>query len=211
MRSIHLSIKKVKGRLSRPQSNPREEREIAMRSKKGMARVLVFSLTAVTAIFIAVSFFVTVSWSQYYPSRTAETRQVVAIDVKPGECPNPLKVRGGGSVTVAILGAHNLDVAQIAENTIRLERARPTSSIVQDVAAPYKLHLWHVAPTEISENYCSAEGPDGKLDLVLTFNKSSLRKALGSAKTGDVRIVRLSAELKSGKRIVGEDVVVIRR
>jgi hypothetical protein len=82
---------------------------------------------------------------------------------------------------------------------------------VQDVAAPYKLHLWHVAPTEISENYCSAEGPDGKLDLVLTFNKSSLRKALGSAKTGDVRIVRLSAELKSGKRIVGEDVVVIRR
>jgi len=182
-----------------------------MRSKKGKARILVFSLTAVTAIFIAVSFFVTVSWSQYYPTKTVEERQTVAIDVKPGECPNPLKVRGGGSVTVAILGADNLDVTRIATHTIRLDRARPTSSFKQDVAKPYKLHLWQIPVQEITANYCSADGPDGKLDLVLTFNKSSLRKALGSAKAGDVRIFRLSAELKSGKRIVGEDVVVITR
>lgn len=195
----------------RLKSNPHYEREIAMRGTKGRARVLVFSLTAVTAILIAVSFFATVSWSQYYPTKTVEERQTVAIDVNPIECPNPLKLRGGGSVTVAILGGDNLDVRKIMRSSIRLEQARPTSSLVQDIAAPYKLHLWQIPVQEITANYCSADGPDGELDLVLTFNTSSLRKAFRSAKVGDVRIVRLSAKLRSGKRIVGEDVVVITR
>ena len=182
-----------------------------MRNKKGKAKVLVFSLTAVIAVFIAASLFVTASWSQYYPTTTVEKRQIVAIDIKPEKCPNSLMVGRGGSVTVAILGADNLDVRKIARHTIRLERARPTNSSYKDVAKPYKLHLWQIPVQEITANYCNAEGPDGKLDLVLTFNKTSLRKALKSAQGGDVRILKLSAKLKSGVRIVGEDVVVVRK
>lgn len=183
-----------------------------MRSKKGMAKVLVFSLTAATAVFVVVSFFVTVSWSQYYPTKTVrENGQVVAIDITPGQCPNPLMVDRSGSVTVAILGADNLDVRNIAISTIRLGSARPTNSSLADVAKPYKLHVWKIPVQEVRADYCTADGPDGKLDLVLIFNQYSLRKGLDSASDGDVRILKLSGKLKSGKRIVGEDVVLIRR
>ena len=181
-----------------------------MRSKKEKSKALVFSFTVITIGLLGISLLVTAGWGQYYPKSTVEERQIVAIDVMPGQCPNPLRVNRGGAVTVAILGADNLDVSRIARHTIRLERTRPTSSVVQDVAKPYKLHLWRIAPDEITADYCNDAGPDGKPDLVLTFNLSSLRGIFGSAETGDVRILRLSGKLKTGKRIVGEDVVVIR-
>ncbi len=183
-----------------------------MRSKKGMAKVLVFSLTATTAIFIAVSFFVTVSWSARYSTSTAPPQQIVPVDIKPGFCPNPLVVSKRGVVAVAILGTDRFDVAQINRDSIRiLEVVQPVQVNVIDVARPYRLYTWDARGTKVEADSCTDEGPDGKLDLVLTFEKKDILKALGSVKPGAVLTVRLTARDKSGASLVGQDVVVIRR
>lgn len=181
-----------------------------MRSKKGMAKVLVFSLTAATAIFIAVSFFVTVSWSASYPTSSVPPMQIVPVDIKPGFCPNPLVVSKRGVVAVAILGTDRFDVTQIDRDSIRLlEVVQPVQSNVIDVATPYHLFTWDASGTGIEADSCTDEGPDGKLDLVLTFEKKDILKALGSVKAGSVLVVRLTARDKSGGSLVGQDVVVI--
>ena len=183
-----------------------------MRSKKGMAKVLVFSLTAATAIFIAVSFFVTVSWSASYPTSSVPPKQIVPVDIKPGFCPNPLVVSKRGVVAVAILGTDRFDVAQIDRNSIRiLEVVQPVQVNVIDVARPYRLYTWDASGTGVKADSCTDEGPDGKQDLVLTFEKKDIFKALGSVKAGSVLIVRLTARDKSGASLVGQDVVVISR
>ena len=130
-----------------------------MRSKKGMAKVLVFSLTAATAIFIAVSFFVTVSWSARYSTSSVPPQQIVPVDIKPGFCPNPLVVSKRGVVTVAILGTDRFDVSQIDRNSIRiLEVVQPVQSHVIDVARPYRLFTWDASGTGLEADSCTDEG-----------------------------------------------------
>jgi hypothetical protein len=183
-----------------------------MRSKKGMAKVLVFSLTAATAIFIAVSFFVTISWSARYPTSSVPPMQIVPVDIIPGSCPNLLAVSKRGVVAVAILGTDRFDVSQINRNSIRLlEVVQPVQSNVIDVATPYSLFTWDPNRTGVEADSCTDEGPDGKPDLVLTFEKKDILKALGSVKPGAVVVVRLTARGKSGASLVGQDVVVISR
>jgi hypothetical protein len=79
------------------------------------------------------------------------------------------------------------------------------------VATPYRLFAWNASGTKVEADACTAEGPDGKPDLVLTFEKKDILKALGSVKNGSVLVLRLTARHKSGVSLVGQDVVVISR
>jgi len=167
-------------------------------------------LTVVTVAFITVLLVGAVSWSARYPTSSVQPRQIVPVDIKPGSCPNPLVVSKRGVVAVAILGTDRFDVTQIDRNSIRLlEVVQPVRSKVIDVATPYRLFTWNASGTEAEADFCTDEGPDGKPDLVLTFEKKDILKALGSVKAGDVLVVRLTARHKSGPRLVGQDVVVI--
>jgi hypothetical protein len=113
-------------------------------------------------------------------------------------------------VAVAILGTDRFDVTQIDRDSIRLlEVVQPVQTNVIDVATPYSLFTWDASGTGIEADSCTDEGPDGKRDLVLTFEKKDLLKALGSVKAGSVLVVRLTARDKSGASLVGQDVVVI--
>lgn len=168
------------------------------------------SLTVVTVAFIIVLFVGAVSWSARYPTSSVQPRQIVPVDIKPGYCPNPLVVSKRGVVTVAILGTDRFDVNQIDRDSIRLlEVVQPVRTNLIDVAAPYRLFTWNASGTEVEADFCTDEGPDGKFDLVLTFEKKDILKALGSVKVGDVIVVRLTARHKSGVSLVGQDVVVI--
>ena len=44
----------------------------------------------------------------------------VAVDIKPGSCPNPLNIKSKGVLPVAILGTEDFDVKDIKVNSIRI-------------------------------------------------------------------------------------------
>jgi len=213
--SAHCPIKKVKGRAMRLVSilqKRLKEREIKMKTRKRTTRWLISSLTVVTVAFITVLLVGAVSWSARYPTSSVQPTQIVPVDIKPGSCPNPLAVTKRGVVAVAILGTDSFDATQIDRDSIRLlEVVQPVRSKVIDVATPYRLFAWNASGTEVEADSCTAEGPDGKPDLVLTFEKKDILKALGSVKNGSVLVLRLTARHKSGVSLVGQDVVVISR
>jgi hypothetical protein len=129
------------------------------------------------------------------------------VDIRPGGCPNPLSIHSRGVLPAAILGAEDLDVAQIDPASVRLEGQSPLRWSQEDVAEPYAPYLG-----KADANDCSEYGPDGVQDLVLKFNVQEIVTALGNVQNGDVRVLALSGQLKEefgGTPIAGEDVVVI--
>jgi hypothetical protein len=187
-----------------------KEREIKMKRRKRTTRWLKSSLTVVTVAFITVLLVGAVSWSARYPTSSVQPMQIVPVDIKPGSCPNSLVVSKRGVVAVAILGTDRFDATQIDRDSIRLlEVVQPVRSKVIDVATPYRLFAWDASGTKVEAGSCNAEGPDGKPDLVLTFEKKDILKALGTVKAGSVFVVRLTARHKAGVSLVGQDVVVI--
>jgi hypothetical protein len=181
-----------------------------MKREKRTTRWLMSSLTVVTVAFITVLLVGAVSWSARYPTSSVQPTQIVPVDIMPGSCPNLLAVTKRGVVAVAILGTDRIDVTQIDRDSIRLlEVVQPVRSNVIDVATPYGLFAWDASGTEVAADSCTDEGPDGKPDLVLTFEKKDILKALGTVKAGSVLVVRLTAHHKAGASLVGQDVVVM--
>ncbi|MFC2036027.1 MauE/DoxX family redox-associated membrane protein [Chloroflexota bacterium] len=128
----------------------------------------------------------------------------VNIDIKPTSCPNPLNVKSGGVLPVAILGTSDFDVTTIDPTTITLMGEPVLRWEIEDVATPYD-------PANGGEgrNACSTEGPDGYQDLTLKFNKRAIVEALGDLKDGQVLYLELKGQLLNGIAIEGKDVVWI--
>jgi hypothetical protein len=126
----------------------------------------------------------------------------VAIDVKPGACPNPVNASSRGVLPVAILGTAAFDVTRIDPASVRLEAAAPLRSHHQDVATPGE------CPREART--CTEGGPDGALDLVLHFDIQAL--GVLDVPNGTRVPLRLSGTLKDGTTTIeGTDIVVVRR
>jgi hypothetical protein len=131
----------------------------------------------------------------------------VAVDVKPGICPNPLSSRETGVIPVAILGSRDFDVNYIDTNSVLVEGVRPVRFLVQDVAAPSVPTTNKVTATD-----CTSEKRDGFRDLVVYVDAARLRGALKPLVSGTVSRVRISARLMpyfGGGSISGEDLVLI--
>lgn len=128
----------------------------------------------------------------------------VAVDIKPGSCPNPLNPASRGLLPVAVLGAEDFDVSSIDAASIRLEGIAPIRSHYEDVATP--------AP-DGNECDCSSEGPDGRLDLTLKFKTQQvveeLVNLLGEVASGDELVLTLTATLADGTLVEGSDCVVV--
>ena len=182
-----------------------------MRKKIGTTNTVVLFLTVLAVALISLSFLGNVSWSADYQTSSVPPTQIVPVDIKPGLCPNPLEVSKGGVVSVAILGTDSLDVKQIRLDSVRLEEIPPQGSFVGDVASPHKYYAWKSRGKKLKPDFCTDKGPDGKLDLVLQFDKKELLRVLGKVRDGDVRVVRIHAWHKSGAPLVGQDVVVIEK
>ncbi len=128
----------------------------------------------------------------------------VSVDIKPGECPNPLNVKAKGLLSVAILGSVDFDVWTIATASVRLEGVAPVRSSYEDVATPMP------DGAEVCE--CTTAGPDGRLDLTLKFNVQDIVAALGQVNNGDELELTLTGaldEVFGGTPIEGTDCVVI--
>ncbi len=111
---------------------------------------------------------------------------VVAVDIKPGSCPNPLNTKSSGVLPIAILGTDDLDVTTIDPTSIRLAGVEPLRSGYEDVAGPV---------SDANDCNCTEEGPDGFLDLTLKFKTQRIVEAVGDVNDGDVRVLTLTGVL----------------
>ena len=174
---------------------------------KTLVQFLTVALVALTAVLIVG----TVGWSKSHPISTVPPTMIVPVDVEPGYCPSPFQVSSGGEVVVAILGTDRLNVNDIAIDSIMLREVYPVRSEKRDVATPYRLYGWWTGDKKVKADYCTDQGPDGKLDLVLYFNKEDILKAVGSTRNGDLLILKIIARSKSGVPLMGQDVAVIEK
>jgi hypothetical protein len=124
----------------------------------------------------------------------------VAVDIKPGSCPNPVNVKSKGVLPVAILGAEEFDVNSIDAVSVRLAGVEPLRSSYEDVASP---------AVDGNECPCSEEGPDGYRDLTLKFETQEVVEALGEVNDRDVLTVRLTGVLQDGTPIEGMDCILV--
>jgi hypothetical protein len=138
--------------------------------------------------------------------RVANSAKEVAVDIKPGGCPNPLNVGSKGVLPVAILGTADFDVQTINPKTIILGGIAPRGQSLEDVATPYKPYVDRVTPSQ-----CNTLGPDRYPDMVFKFDTQEIATALRSASDGEVIRLELRGNLLDGTQIKGEDVIVIIR
>jgi hypothetical protein len=153
--------------------------------------------------------------SPYLALWTKQEIREVAVDVRPGSCPNPINVNphaeaGQGVVPVAILGTAELDVREIEPESVMLEGVHARRWNYGDVAAP--------AGGQTGDCSCSTEGPDGYEDLELLFPRSELTCAMGAVSGGlgppgrsahETYTVQLEGFLDDGSAIEGSDCVTL--
>jgi hypothetical protein len=125
----------------------------------------------------------------------------VAMDIKPGSCPNPLNVTSRGVVPAAILGTEDLGVNTIDIASIRLAGVAPIRSSSEDVATQVE---------DGNECECTEDGADGFTDLALKFETQEIVQTLGEVDDGDVLTLTLTGTRQDGTPIEGTDCIVVR-
>jgi hypothetical protein len=132
----------------------------------------------------------------------------VALDIKPGSCPNPLNVKSRGVLPVAILGSARFDVAKIDPATIRMMGVAPIRSSLEDVGTPFEPY----SGKRDCGFDCNDWGPDGWMDLALKFRTQDIVNAFGADPDAGCRLLTISGNLgeaHNGTPFQGEDVVLI--
>jgi hypothetical protein len=128
----------------------------------------------------------------------------VAVDIKPGNCPNPLNPSSREVLPVAILGSAELDVIEIDVASIRLVGVSPVRSSFEDVAAP-------VVDGNVCD--CMDSDGDGYMDLTLKFKTVDVVEQLigiiNDLANGDQVALTLTGVMIDQMPIEGEDCVII--
>jgi len=130
----------------------------------------------------------------------AQATMSLAVDIKPGSCPNPLNVKSNGLLPVAVLGTEELDVTTIDVASVRLAGVAAVRSGFEDVAGP--------VPDD-GPCACSTEGADGYTDLTLKFKTWEIAEAIGPVTKGDTLGLTLTGTLTDGTPAEGSDCIVI--
>lgn len=133
----------------------------------------------------------------------------VAVDIKPGSCPNPINTKSKGVITAAILGSDHLDVSQIDPASIHLNGAIPLRWSFEDVGTADG-NLFPAGDCSA----CKDSGADGYADLVVKFRTQEVVDGLNSA--GDsacakVWLMGALYEAYGGQLIQGFDLVRVLR
>lgn len=137
---------------------------------------------------------------------SAGIAEVVAVDIRPGSCPNPLNCKSKGVLPVAILGTAAFDVIEIDPATVRLAGVAPLRWDYEDVATPFSPYTGK----QDCGLDCTSTGPDGYMDATLKFKAQEILAAVGTdLRDGDCVVAELTGNLREsagGTEIVGEDV-----
>ena len=126
----------------------------------------------------------------------------VAVDIKPGSCPNPVNLKSKGVLTVAVLGSENFDVTSIDAASVRLEGIGAIRSSYEDVSGMV---------VEANDCECTEEGPDGYADLIVKFRTQEivdeLVRSQGELEKNQTLMLSLTGELSDGGAVTGTDCV----
>lgn len=114
----------------------------------------------------------------------------VAVDIKPGSCPNTLNTKSQGVLPVAIVGTGDFNISTIDPASVRLAGVAPLRSSEEDVATPLV--------DKIDECECTTDGPDGYLDLTLKFDTQEIFAALGDVEDSDLLSLTLTGQPERG-------------
>ena len=139
-------------------------------------------------------------WEAWIATVPEHTSIPVAVDIKPGSCPNPLNTKSRGVLPVAILGSDSFDANTIDPTSVRLNEVEPIRNSLEDVSSPL---------ADPNECECSTNGPDGFVDLTLKFKTQEIVESLGEVNTGDILTLPLTGVLNDETPIEGADCVVI--
>ena len=126
----------------------------------------------------------------------------IALDIKPGSCPNPLNGASNGILPAAILGTEEFDVSEIDVTSIRLAGIAAIRHNYEDVSG---------LVSDSNECACIAEGPDGFDDLTLKFKTQDIVEVLVNSydtlEKGQTLSLTLTGELFDGTTIEGADCI----
>lgn len=136
-------------------------------------------------------------WSNI--SFQALTPQTVAVDIKPGSCPNAVNIKKKGVMTVAVLGSADFDVHDIDASSVQLAGKASQKAMIDDVSTPYDGNACG----------CTDEGGDGYDDLVLKFSSPDFMGLLAGSSFRQEQTLRLTGFLTDGTPISGSDCVVV--
>jgi len=128
----------------------------------------------------------------------------VPVDIKPQSCPNPLNVNSQGVLPVAIVGTDSILVQDIDPDSITLQGVQPLRSELEDVATPFEPFVGKGDALD-----CTAEGPDGFVDLTFKFDTQAIVAAWDEPIDGEVIVLILEGQFKDETPLIGEDVVII--
>jgi len=128
----------------------------------------------------------------------------VAVDIKPGSCPNPLNPASRGVLALAILGTEEFDVSAIDATSVELEGVGAVRSSFEDISAP---------ASGSEECDCGEQGPDGYMDLTLKFKVQDLTQALAVTAADlvedEVLTLNVTGVLTDETGIEGADCVIV--
>ena len=131
---------------------------------------------------------------------------VLALDIKPGSCPNGFNPDSGGLLPVSLLGTDTFDVSTIDLSTVLISLAdcptnavAPIRSTFEDAGTPF----------DGTPCGCHTLTEDGLTDLSLKFKKSDAVAALGLEAMGPGDSVELvvSGKLDDGCSFIASDCV----
>ena len=156
------------------------------------------------------------AYSNCASAKTMQEEKIVAVDIKPGSCPNPFMLPIAitylnGELPVAILGNENFDVRTVDPESIRLTREGVTGKVspvrysFEDVATPY----------EGEACGCHDLNGDGYIDMTLKFKRRTLATVLNlyevAGQTVPLTITGNLKEEHDSTPIKGKDCVRIRK
>jgi len=134
---------------------------------------------------------------------------MVAIDIKPGSCPNPFKLgKSKGVLPAAILGSEEFDVSTVLVDTVRLNGNCPVVKYsYEDVATPYEDGF----SDPLDENDCHTLRADGYFDLSVKFARECATTTQAKPVGKEARIWTISGKYvnENGGEVefTGRDVV----
>lgn len=153
------------------------------------------------------------AYTAYFDDVSAVGYQKMPIDILPYKCRNLLNFDKPGKVKAVMIGTEGVVVEDIDAESVRLdlsggiEGIAPLSWTIRDIEAPAE-------PVVDADDVgsCPVPGPDGRQDLVLTFDKSALENLLGNARDGGRVKLKLIGKKKlelGATPILGEDFALV--
>lgn len=139
---------------------------------------------------------------------------VVAIDIKPGACPNPFNPASNGVLSASLLGRNGFDVTTIVPTSVRISRADcvgSTAPISNGPPGPGWFIRDSSRPFAAAPCTCPSRERDGIMDLSVKFHSDEITAAcqLAGLAAGTTVELVVSGVLTDGCQFVGHECVTI--